>query len=146
MSADDIAGSLAQRPLPRPDNVSAAYWEAAARGEVLYQECPACGHRQLYPRALCTACAAEPEWRPASGRGTVHTFTIIRQNWAEPFRDLVPYVVAIVELEEGPRMMANITDCPPVEVRIGMPVEAYTIMVEDGLGIPFWRPVGTGAP
>jgi uncharacterized OB-fold protein len=146
MSADDIAGSLAQRPLPRPDNVSAAYWEAAARGEVLYQECPACGHLQLYPRALCTACAAEPEWRPASGRGTVHTFTIIRQNWAEPFRDLVPYVVAIVELEEGPRMMANITDCPPVEVRIGMPVEAYTIMVEDGLGIPFWRPVGTGAP
>lgn len=144
MSADEIAASLAHRPLPRPDNVSAAYWEAAARGEVLYQECPACGHRQLYPRALCTACAAEPEWRQASGRGTVHTFTIIRQNWAEPFRDLVPYVVAIVELEEGPRMMANITDCPPEEVRIGMPVEAYTITVEDGLGIPFWRLMGTG--
>jgi hypothetical protein len=138
--AGDVAASLGRRPLPLPDNVSAPYWEAAARGEVLYQECPACGHRQLYPRALCTACAAEPEWRRASGRGTVHTFTVIRQNWAEPFRELAPYVVAIVDLEEGPRMMTNVTGCAPEDVHIGMPVEAYTIAVEDGLGVPFWRP------
>jgi uncharacterized OB-fold protein len=147
MTVDDAAAlaaptaeSVARRPLPQPDNVSAAYWEAAARGELLYQECPACAHRQLYPRALCTSCAAEPAWRRASGRGTVHTFTVIRQNWAEPFGDLVPYVVAIVELEEGPRMMTNITNCHPEDVHIGMAVEAYTVPVEDGLGMPFWRP------
>jgi uncharacterized OB-fold protein len=70
----------------------------------------------------------------------VHTFTIVRQNLAEPWRGLLPYVVAMVELEEGPRMMTNITGCDPEDVYIGMPVEAYTVEVEEGLGLPFWRP------
>jgi uncharacterized OB-fold protein len=142
MSSDreGVAATLAARPLPEVDEVARPYWEAAARGELLYQACPACGHHQLYPRALCTACGAEPVWQRASGRGTVHTFTVIRQNWAEPFRGLAPYVVAIVELAEGPRMMTNITDCDPDQVEIGMAVEAYGLAVEDGLGITFWRP------
>jgi len=128
------------RPLPLPDAVSETYWRAAAGGELLYQECPACSHRQLYPRALCVRCGAEPAWQRAAGRGRVHTFTVIHQNWAPPFRDLVPYVVAIVELDEGPRMMSNVTHCDPARVHIGMPVELYTVAVEDGIGIPFWRP------
>ena len=128
------------RPLPQADHVSKRYWEAAADGKVLYQECPKCGHRQFYPRAMCTACAAEPEWREASGQGEVHTFTIIRQNWAKPYRDMLPYVVAMVELDEGVKMMTNITDCDAESVHIGMRVEAHTVKVEDGLGIPFWRP------
>jgi uncharacterized OB-fold protein len=138
----DLAASVTARPLPEVDNVSRPYWEAAARGELVYQECPACGHRQLYPRAVCAACAADPEWRTASGRGVVHTFTVIRQNWVEPFRSLVPYVVAVVELEEGPRMMTNLTDCDVDRVRIGMPVEAHFVPVEEGLAVPFWRPAG----
>ena len=128
------------RPLPAPDHVSSAYWKAAAEGRILYQECPTCGHRQFYPRAMCVACGHDPEWRTASGRGTVHTFTIIRQNWAPPFREQLPYVVAMVELAEGPRMMANITDCAPEDVSIGMPVEAYTVAVDEEIGLPFWRP------
>jgi uncharacterized OB-fold protein len=136
-----VGPPIAGRPLPAPDNVSRVFWEAAARGEILYQECPSCGRRQLYPRAMCIRCADEPEWRPASGRGTVHTFTVIRQNLAQPFRDLVPYVVAMVDLDEGPRMITNVTDCDPDDVYIGMPVEAYTVAVEDELGLPFWRPV-----
>jgi hypothetical protein len=90
---------------------------------------------------MCTACAAEPVWVEASGRGTVHTFTVIRQNRGEPFRSQLPYVVAMVDLDEGVRMMANVTDCAPDDVRVGMAVEAYTVKVEDGLGIPFFRPV-----
>ena len=129
------------RPLPGPDNLSETYWQAAARGELLFQECPACGNRQFWPRAWCTSCGATPEWKEASGRGTVHTFTVIRQNWAKPFKDLLPYVVAMVELEEGPRMMTNITHCAPEDVTIGMAVEAYVVKVEDELGLPFWRPV-----
>jgi uncharacterized OB-fold protein len=132
------------RPLPQPDHVSRVYWEAAARGDVLYQVCPSCGNRQWYPRAVCTACGADPEWATASGRGTVHTYTVVRQNLGRPWRDMTPYVVAMVELEEGPRIMTNITDCDPDEVRIGMPVEAYTVTVEDGLGLPFWRPAKRG--
>lgn len=127
-------------PLPQADNVSAPFWAGAAEGKVLYQECPACGHRQFYPRAMCTQCAATPEWKEASGKGTVHTFTVIRQNWANPFREQLPYVVAMVELDEGVRMMSNITDCDADAVHIGMAVEAYTVKIEDDLGIPYWRP------
>jgi uncharacterized OB-fold protein len=131
--------NIAGRPLPEADNVSAPFWAGAAEGKVLYQECPKCGNRQFYPRAMCTACAATPEWREASGRGTVHTYTVIRQNWANPFKDELPYVVAMVELDEGVKMMSNITDCEIDDVHIGMAVQAYTEKVEDGLGIVFWR-------
>ncbi|HEX5267130.1 MAG TPA: Zn-ribbon domain-containing OB-fold protein [Acidimicrobiales bacterium] len=132
---------MADRPVPLPDNVSRSYWEAAGRGELLFQECPQCGQRQLYPRALCTGCAGTPVWRAASGRGTVHTFTVIRQNWAEPFREMLPYVVAMVELAEGPRLMSNVTDCAPEDVHIGMPVEAWFLPVEDGVAVPMFRPL-----
>ncbi len=132
--------SIGDRPLPNPDHVSKPFWEAAAEGKVLYQECPACGHRQFYPRAMCTDCAATPEWREASGRGVVHTYTVIRQNWAKPFRDELPYVVAMIELDEGVKMMTNLTDVDVDAVEVGMAVEAYTVKVEDGLGVVFWRP------
>lgn len=135
---------MADRPVPLPDNVSRPYWEAAGRGELLYQECPKCGQRQLYPRALCTACAGTPEWRTSSGQGTVHTYTVIRQNWAEPFREMLPYVVAMVELGEGPRLMSNVTDCAPEDVYVGMPVEAWFLPVEDGVALPMFRPANAG--
>ena len=128
------------RPAPRPDGVSRPFWEAAGRGELLIQCCPACGHRQFYPRPVCTRCGADPEWEQASGRGVVHTFTVVRQFGGAPFRDLLPYVVAMIELEEGVRMMGNITDCAIEDVEIDMAVEAYAVRTEDGLGIPFWRP------
>lgn len=134
---------MADRPVPLADDVSRPYWEAAGRGELLFQECPACGHRQLYPRALCTVCAATPEWRTSSGRGTVYSCTVIRQNWAQPFREMLPYVVAMVELEEGPRLMSNVTDCSPEDVSVGMPVEAWFLAVEDGLALPMFRPVAS---
>ena len=77
----------------------------------------------------------------ASGSGTVHTYTVIRQNWRQPFRRPRPYVVAMVELDEGPRMMSNITDCDPDDVRIGLPVDVLRREGDDDLGLPFWRPV-----
>ena len=101
---------------------------------------PACGHRQFYPRALCTVCGADPEWERASGRGTVHTFTVIRQNYAKPFRDELPYVVAMIELAEGPMMMSNVTDCAADDVHVGMPVEAHFVTADDEIGVPFFRP------
>ncbi|MGH9027755.1 MAG: Zn-ribbon domain-containing OB-fold protein [Acidimicrobiia bacterium] len=132
------------RPLPAPDPVSTPYWEAAARGELLIQRCPACGHRQHYPRAVCTQCGETPEWEQASGRGTVYTYTVVRQNYAKPFRDELPYVVAMIDLEEGPRVMGNV-DGPVDEVHIGMPVEMFTVVADEGIGIPFWRPANSGA-
>jgi uncharacterized OB-fold protein len=129
-----------ERPLPAPDRVSAPFWAAADEGRLLYQECPACNHRQFYPRAVCTACGADPEWAEASGRGVVHTYTVVRQYGAPPFRDELPYVVAMIELEEGVRMLGNVTDCDVDAVEIGMPVQAYAIAVAEGVAVPFWRP------
>lgn len=129
------------KPLPDPDPVSTAFWAAAAEGRLLIQECPACGHRQFYPRALCTACGASPEWLEASGRGTVHTFTVVRQQGLPAFRDDAPYVVGVIELEEGPRMMGNVTGCSVDDVAVGMAVRAYAVEAAPGVGIPMWEPV-----
>jgi uncharacterized OB-fold protein len=129
-----------EKPLPRPDAISRTFWEAAAQGRLLFQQCPRCGHRQFYPRALCTACGADPAWAEASGRGEVHTFTVVRQMGLRAFRDELPYVVAMIELEEGVRMLGNVTNCPVEAVRVGLPVEAYALLADEGLGIPYWRP------
>jgi len=128
------------KPLPLPDNVSAPYWQAAAEGRLLIQRCPACGNVQWYPRALCTACGGDPEWLEAAGRGTVHTFTVIRQYGMKPFRDELPYVIAMVELEEGPLVFGSVTGCDPDAVSIGMPVEVHFRRAADDVGIPYWRP------
>ena len=131
-----------QKPLPAIDDVNREFWAAAAEGRLLVQACPHCGHRQFYPRALCTACGDPPEWLECSGRGIVHTFTIIRQMAMRPFRDELPYVVAMIEHVEGPRVMGNVTDCDPESVRIGMPVEAHFVRAADDVGVPLWRPAG----
>lgn len=139
ISLDD-AGDVQDRPLPLPDNVSARYWASAARGELVFQRCLACGHTQLYPRAMCVRCGGDTAWEEASGAGTVYTYTVIRKNLARPFDKLGAYVVAMIELAEGPRMMSNVTDVDPADVRVGLPVTAYAVQVRDDVAIPFWRP------
>jgi uncharacterized OB-fold protein len=129
-----------EKPIPAGGNVVGEFWSAAADGRLLVQRCPTCGARQFYPRLVCATCGADPEWEEAEGTGVVHTFTVIRQNGAKPFNEELPYVVAIIELPEGPRMMGNVTGCAPGEVTVGMPVKAYAVKVEDGLAIPFWEP------
>jgi len=130
------------KPLPLPDNVSGPYWEAGAEGRLLIQQCPACGSRQWYPRALCTACGGDPEWLECSGRGRIHTFTVIRQFGMKPFRDELPYVIVMVELEEGPLILGAMTDCDPESVGIDMAVEVCFVRAADDVGVPYWRPAG----
>jgi uncharacterized OB-fold protein len=127
------------RPLPAPDGVSAEFWSALVSGRLLIQSCAECGHRQFYPRAICVSCGSEPVWTDASGRGTVHTFTVVRQNGLPAFRDAIPYVTAIIELEEGPRLMGNVTGCAAEDVRIGMAVRAYALKATPDIGIPMWE-------
>ena len=98
-----------------------------------------CSHRQFYPRAACTVCGATPSWITASGKGVVHTFTVIRQNHAKPFKELMPYVVAVIDLDEGVRMMTNLSDCDPDAVHIGMQVEVWFEPDGDGGALPYWR-------
>lgn len=123
--------------LPQTDSLSATYWKAAAEGRLLLQRCESCGNRQFYPRAHCIACGSfDLVWQEASGRGVVHTFSVIHRSGSPGFADELPYVVAIIELEEGPRMTANVVGVDPVEVVVDMPVQATFERVSDEVGLP----------
>ena len=130
------------RPAPIPDHDSAPYWQALHDGKLLVQKCQDCDEYQLYPRDRCLACRGPVAFVEASGRGTIYSFTVIRQNYARPFRDWIPYVVALVELEEGPRLMTNLVDCDPDAVQMGGAVEARFEVVSDNAGIALFTPVG----
>src|SRR5215470_17114691 len=108
-----------RKPLPRIDEESRGWWEALARHELVLQRCRACGTTRFPPRAVWPAClSSDVEWRRAGGRGVVYSFTVTHQNQAPGFREELPYVLAVVELAEGVRMMTNVVGCPPDQVRI----------------------------
>jgi len=110
---------------PAVDWETRAYWEGCARHELVLQRCGSCGAVQHRPRALCASClSGDIDHFVASGRGEVHTYTTIRQNQLPSFAGAVPYVLAYVELPEGPRLLANIVGCEPEDVTIGMAVRA----------------------
>ncbi len=122
------------------------YWEGTLREELLIQTCDACGHRQLPWGPCCARCLSQELGATrASGRGSVFSFTVVRQAIHPTFSSTVPYVVADVELEEGPVITTNVTDAPVEEVRIGMPVEVwFDVEQEDAfhvrLRLPKFRP------
>jgi uncharacterized protein len=142
MTIDALRDTLSARALPAPDHASAHYWQSAAEGKLVLQRCVTCGDYQFYPRALCASCAGETEWVDASGRGTLYTFTVIRQNRSPAFKDLSPYAVGIIELEEGVRMMSNIVDCDVDRLEVGLALEVLLLQAADDVGLPFWRPAG----
>ena len=130
-----------RKPLPRIDEESRGYWEALARHELYFQRCRDCGTERFYPRAVCPVClSSSTAWVRASGRGTVYSFTVTRQNQAPGFREELPYVLAVVELAEGPRLMTNVIGCPPEEVRIGMAVEVVFEDVTPEVTLAKFRP------
>ncbi len=126
------------RPAPRPDPESAAFWAATLDGQLVVQRCTSCGHHQLYARAHCLVCRSWVEWVTASGQGTIYSYTVIRQNFSRAFRDLLPYVVALVDLAEGPRLMTNIVGCAPEEVHIGAAVHVRFEPVSDEAALPMF--------
>ena len=100
------------------------YWEGAGRGELVLQRCTACGTVQHKPRGVCATCLGTVEHFVASGRGTVHTFTVTHQNQVAPFAAACPFVMGYVQTDEGPRLLTHIVGCEPADVRIGMKVVA----------------------
>jgi len=110
----------ASLPLPSPNADSLPYWNAAREGRLLIRKCAACQSLHFMPRYLCPVCwSDELEWIDSKGSGSVHSFTIIRRAPVSAFAARVPYVVALIELDEGPRMMANVLGEDALSVRIG---------------------------
>lgn len=122
------------------------FWEGTLAEELRVQACNACGNRQLPGGPCCTSCLSQDlRWDRASGRGTVFSHSVVRHAFHPTFADQVPYVVADVQLEEGPILTSNVTDCPVEDVRIGLPVEVwFDDEMEDAfhqkLRLPKFRP------
>ncbi|GAB7032860.1 hypothetical protein JCM4914_43210 [Streptomyces platensis subsp. malvinus] len=119
------ARSVARSDLPEVDAFTRPYWDAAAEGRLLLRRCRAegCGRAHHYPREFCPYCWSEDVgWEQAAGRGTLYTWSVVHRNDLPPFGGRVPYVAAVVDLVEGPRMMTEIVGCPEGDLRIGMPL------------------------
>jgi uncharacterized protein len=133
-----------KKPLPHVDEENRWFWEACARHELVLQKCVRCSRIRFYPRALCPSClSSETRYLRASGRGKVYTFTVTHQNQSTGFRDELPYVMAYVELEEGPRILTNIVKTPLDDVKIGMPVEVVFEDIDEALAIPKFQKTET---
>lgn len=131
---------LAQRPLPQPTRITQPYWDAAKESRLVIQQCACCKRRQFYPREFCTACLSDDiEWIDSAGLGTVYTYTVNRRPSNAALSEKVPYVVAMIDLDEGVRMMANIIDTPPEAVRIGSRVRVCFEQVSDEITLPQFR-------
>ncbi len=129
-----------EKPLPVIDHDSAPYWEAAREGRLDIPLCGDCGKHHFYPRAICPYCHSDKlRFDTVSGRGKVHTFTIARRPAGPAFADDVPYVVALIELDEGPRMMSRIQTDDPERVRIGTKVEVTFVKASDEVTFPYFR-------
>jgi uncharacterized OB-fold protein len=123
---------MARADVPTIDAASAPYWEAARQGRLLIAECAACGKVHHYPRPFCPFCWSE-DVHPvqADGTGTLYTYSTVYVNDLAPFKERLPYVAAIVELDEGPRLMTTIEGTNAGDLRVGMPVTAVFRLVDD---------------
>jgi uncharacterized OB-fold protein len=129
--------------LPTPDEETEQFWAAANEGRLLIKHCNACGEYHYYPRPFCPYCwSHDVEWFEASGRATLYTWSVVRQNDLPPFNERVPYVAALVDLEEGPRMMSNVVDCEFDALEGGMALEVVfdTVSDEPAVALPRFRP------
>ena len=131
---------MAERALPTPTPETQHYWDGAKAGELRLQRCDACSHAYFPPRPFCPECGSrEVSVFRASGRATLHSY-VINHMKAPGFEP--PYTVAVVELEEGPRLMSNILDCPatPEALVLDMPLEVTFEKVSDEITLPQFKP------
>ena len=129
-------------PLPRPTPDSKPFWEGCKAHELRLQRCRACNEAYFYPRNVCPSClSSDVEWFRASGRGKLHTFSVVHTAGKYPPLPL-PFVLAVVELEEGPRMMTNLVGvaADPAALRCDMPVVVEFANVTDEVTLPRFRP------
>jgi hypothetical protein len=127
--------------LPQPDPETERWWEAANEDRLLMGHCPACGRHHFYPRPFCPRChEADVEWVEASGEATLYTWSVVHRNDLPPWPDRVPYVAAVVELAEGPKMMTRLVDCEPEQLEVGMPLALTFVDHTDEQRLPVFRP------
>ena len=131
------------KPLPVTDPVTAPFWESVRAHAMRLQRCHGCGRWVFYPRGLCPHCfSADLAWEPVAGTGVVHAFTIVHRHPSPAFNGEVPYVVALIELDEGVRLLSNLVEVAPdpAAARVGLPVEVVYDDVTPEVTLPKFRP------
>jgi len=142
MSGKGPAGSGPRFDQPLIEAESQPYWDALAEDRLLIKRCDDCGAFHHYPRPFCPECWSDAvDWYEASGRGTVYTYSTVYVNDLPPFPSQVPYVAAVVELEEGPRMMTRLVECTGDDITIGMKVEVAFEPFDDEHKMAVFRPI-----
>jgi uncharacterized OB-fold protein len=137
-----LMSQAATKPVPVQDEISAPFFNGAREGKLILQHCSGCDRWSFPVRERCPHCfAARLEWRQASGRGTLYTFTVMHQVMNPGFASAVPYNVAQVDLEEGVRMVSNVVGIRNDALRVGMKLEAVFEDGGEGISLPKFRPV-----
>ena len=131
-----------KKPLPEIQPWSKQFWEGTKQHKLLIQECKDCGVKIFYPRKICPECwSPNLSWSKASGRGKIFSYSVTMAGVEDRFAADLPFILALVDLEEGVRMMTNIVDCKPDDISIGMDVEVVFEDVTEEITLPKWRPV-----
>ena len=130
------------KPMPRPDELTQPFWDAAKEHRLAIQKCKGCGYYNHPPKPLCDKCSSENlAFETVSGRGTIYSFTVMHQKNVPGFEAEIPYVNVLVELEEQPKllMITNLRGAGPKEVKVGMPVEVVFEKVNDEITLPQFK-------
>jgi len=130
-----------QKPIPNINADNKEFWAGCKNHELRFQKCKSCGHVRWPASFICPSCyAKETDWVVSKGKGKVYTFIVYHTAYHPGFKDDLPYVVADVELEEGPRLVTNIVGCRPEEVRCEMPVEVTWQYITEEFSLPKFKP------
>jgi uncharacterized OB-fold protein len=114
------------KPFPIPTPTSQPFWDGLAQRQVRIQQCRACQSWIFYPRVICPRCwAADLDWKEIAGTGTLYTFTICRKPTHPLFADEVPQLLAVVQLDEGPRLTSTLVNVKEQDIRVGMRLKPY---------------------
>lgn len=133
---------IPKKPVPIVNDWARPFWDAAKKEKLVIQQCRDCGKHIFYPRIACPHCSSDKvEWVNASGKGTVYSYTVVESNAPSAFINDVPYVVAVVKLEEGVQMLSNIVGCEPGEVKCDMPVQVTFEKLDEEFTLPKFKPV-----
>jgi uncharacterized OB-fold protein len=130
-----------EKPLPRPNGDTGPFWEGCKEHQLRFQRCSSCRHVRWPPSVICPIChSSEMEWIVANGKGRIYSFVVYHVALHTAFQNDIPYVTAIVELSEGPRILTNIVGCNPSELQCDMPVEVEWDDITDECSLPKFKP------
>ncbi len=132
-----------KQPLPVPDADTKPFWDGCREHRLTFQKCGECGHVRWPPSIICPRCHSQNMlWISSSGRGTIYSYVVYHQTYHPAFKDKLPYVVAIVEMEEGPHLLSNITGSNHDELKCDLPVVVHWEDVTEEISLPKFKLLG----